>query len=246
MNEQEFFALISNDTRREILRSIAHEPKYLFQLAQELGKSQQSLQRHLQCLLEKGWIIQDQLVEGSKGPARKLYRIAKNMSVRITLSQHSFDFDVFEITMGKFDLQEDFPQDHIESLSKDLPRILSQACNEKKIDFAKQIQNLDAVLEQLGSIETFLLSRKLFITGELNETISMKLEGDAHRKDRELAYTIYSSSTPITIDVLQKEIKSQRTEILDSLKRLHDKNLLPEQGRILMKKLESKLKASSE
>jgi predicted transcriptional regulator len=245
VNEQEFFTLISNDTRREILRSIAHEPKYLFQLAQELGKSQQSLQRHLQCLLEKGWIIQDKLVEGSKGPARKLYRIAKNMSVRITLSQHSFDFDVFEITMGNSDLQGALPHDHMELLSKDLPRILSQANNGKKIDFAKQIQNLDAVLEQLGSIETFLLSRKLSITGELNETISMKLEGDTHRKDRELAYTIYSSSAPITIAVLQKEIKSQRTEILDSLKRLHEKKLLPEQGLILMKKLESKLKARS-
>ncbi|UCE15036.1 MAG: ArsR family transcriptional regulator [Candidatus Heimdallarchaeota archaeon] len=246
MNEKEFFALISNETRREILRSIAHEPKYLFQLSQELGKSQQALQRHLQCLLEKEWIIQDQLVEGTKGPARKLYRIAKNLSVRITLSQHSFDFDVFEISIGESDVQDEIPQDHIQSLSKDLPIILSQAFDERKIDFGEKIRKLDSLLEQLGSLETFLLSRKLSITGELNEEISVKLEGDAHRKDRELAYTIYSSSAPISIDLIQKEIKGRRTDILNSLKRLHEKNLLPENGLTLMRNLESTLKTSTD
>ncbi|MFX0014222.1 MAG: ArsR/SmtB family transcription factor [Promethearchaeota archaeon] len=246
MNEKEFFSLIGNETRREILRSIAHEPKYLFQLAQELGKSQQSIQRHLQSLLEKGWIVQDQLDERSKGLARKLYRIAKNISVRITLSQHSFDFDVFEISIGELDINNAISQDHLDSLSKDLARILSKASDAKKIDFGEQIRKLDTLIQQLGSIETFLLSRKLSITGELNEEISLKLEGDAHRKDRELAYTIYSSSEPITIDLIQKEVKSKRVEILDSLRRLQDKKLLPEHGQILMKNLETTLRASTE
>ncbi len=246
MNEKEFFALISNDTRREILRSIAHEPKYLFQLAQELGKSQQSIQRHLQCLLEKGWIVQDQLVVGSKGLARKLYRIAKNLSVRITLSQHSFDFDVFEISVGESDTKQSPPIDHFESLSKDLSINVLEALEVKDFDFAQQIRRINAVLDQLGSIETFLLSRKLSITGELNETISMKLEGDAHRKDRELAYTIFSSSAPITIDLIQKEVDTKRSELLESLRTLHEKNLLPEKGIHLMNKLESTLSAKSE
>ena len=261
VDEKEFFELISNNTRREILRSIAQEPKYLFQLSQELEKSQQSLQRHLQCLLEKGWIVQDQLVEGSKGPARKLYRIAKNLSVRITLSQHSFDFDVFEISVGDDNVRSTAATDHVESLSKDLPKILSQAINEKDLVFSQQtiddktidfteqnqlIRKLDIVLDQLGSIETFLLSRKLTITGELNEEISMRLEGDAHRKDRELAYTILSSSSPLTIDLIQREVKTKRSELLASLRRLKDKELLPEQGLNLIKKLESTLMTKSE
>ena len=101
------------------------------------------------------------------------------------------------------------------------------------------------MLGQIGKIESFLLSRKLSITGELNETISMKLEGDAHRKDRELAYTIYSSSSPISLDLVQKEIKTKRSELLASLKRLRDKDLLPEHGVNLMNKLESTLKVNS-
>jgi predicted transcriptional regulator len=246
MNEKEFFALISNDTRREILRSIAHEPKYLFQLAQELGKSQQSIQRHLQCLLEKGWIVQDQLVEGSKGLARKLYRIAKNLTVRITLSQHSFDFDVFEISIGEPDSKRSFPLDHVESLSRDLSINVLEALEKRDVDFDQKISRLNDVLEQLGSIETFLLSRKLSITGELNETISMKLEGDAHRKDRELAYTIFSSSAPITIDLIQKEIETERPELLASLRRLYEKHLLPKKGIRLMNKLESTLSTKPE
>ena len=245
MDENEFFDLISSETRRDILRSIANEPKYLFQLSQELNKTQQSLQRHLNCLMEKGWIIRES-VEGPFGPSRKIYRIAKNLSVRITLSQHSFDFDVFEISIGEPDSKRSFPLDHVESLSRDLSINVLEALEKRDIDFEQKISRLNAVLEQLGSIETFLLSRKLSITGELNETISMKLEGDAHRKDRELAYTIFSSSAPITIDLIQKEIETERPELLASLKRLYERNLLPEKGIRLMSKLESTLSAKSE
>lgn len=240
MDENEFFDLIGSETRRDILRSIANEPKYLFQLSQELNKTQQSLQRHLNCLMEKGWIIRES-VEGPFGPSRKIYRIAKNLSVRITLSQHSFNFDVFEISIGEHDKKRSYPLDHVESLGKDLSLNALEALEKSDIDFDQKISRIDAILDQLGSIETFLLSRKLSITGELNETISMKLEGDAHRKDRELAYTIFSSSAPITIDLIQKEIETGRPELLASLRRLYKKNLLPEKGIRLMNRLESTL-----
>jgi predicted transcriptional regulator len=245
VDEKEFFNLISSETRRNILRSIAHEPKYLFQLSQELNKTQQSLQRHLNCLMDKGWIIRES-VEGPFGPSRKIYRIAKNLSVRITLSQHSFDFDVFEISIGKSDTKRAFPLDHVELLGRDLSSNVLEALEKRDEDFDQKISSINAVLDQLGSIETFLLSRKLSITGELNETISMKLEGDAHRKDRELAYTIFSSSAPISIDLIQREIETEQPELLASLKRLYEKNLLPEKGIHLMNKLESTLSTESD
>ncbi|MCK4848600.1 MAG: ArsR family transcriptional regulator [Candidatus Heimdallarchaeota archaeon] len=237
MDEKEFFELVGSDIRREILRSIAQEPKYLFQLAGELDRSQQYLLRHLQCLLEKGWLTQE-LVEGPHGPGRKLYRIAKNLSVRITLSQHSFDIDVLDIQLGDLSDPEDNLQTHLEEISKDMSILLSRAVEKDHQDYAEQIRSLNVILDKLGSIESFILSRKLTVTGELNETISMKLEGDDHRKDRELAYTIFSSSAPIKIDILQKEIKTHRDELLASLKRLNEKNLLPERGLDLMRNLE--------
>jgi ArsR family transcriptional regulator len=248
VNEKEFFSLVGNATRREILRSIAREPKYLFQLSQELNRSQQSLQRHLECLLEKGWILK-RTVEGERGPARKLYHIAKNLSVRITLSQHSFDFDVFEIQVGKSNVQDTLELNYVDNLSKDLTTSLSRALNDKDFNPTEQtdaIQKLDVLLDELGSIENLLLSHKLILTGNIIKEISMRLDGDAHRQDREVAYTLFSSSAPITIDLIQKEIKTKRSELLASLKRLNNKNLLPEHGINLMKKLESTLKISSE
>jgi DNA-binding transcriptional ArsR family regulator len=237
LDEKEFFELVGSDTRREILRSVAQEPKYLFQLAGELDKSQQSLLHHIQCLLEKGW-LKSELVEGPHGPSRKLYRIAKNFSVRMTLSQHSFDIDVIDIQVGDLSDPEDNLQAHLEEIGKDMSTLLSHAVEKDHQDYADQIRSLNVILDKLGSIESFILSRKLSITGELNETISMKLEGDDHRKDRELAYTIFSSSAPIKIDILQKEIETQRDELLASLKRLNQKNLLPKRGLDLMRKLE--------
>ena len=235
---------MSNETRRKLLRSIAQEPKYLFQLSQEIKLSQQSLQRHLQCLLEKGWIAFD-WKEGPKGPARKLYSISKNISVRVTLSQHAFNFDVFEIKLDEDNSGLSNPKNHVELLSQDLAHNIRDAFEERDIDFAQKIQQVDEVLTHLESIENLLLSRKLSITGELNETISMRLDGDAHRKDRELAYTIYSSTSPITVDLIEREIKTRRTDLLESLKRLQERNLLPEQGIDLMTKLETAMNTNS-
>jgi predicted transcriptional regulator len=195
--------------------------------------------------LEKGWVSQE-LVEGPYGPARKLYRIAKNLSVRITLSEHSFDIDVFDIKIGSQNKSIDNLYTHMEDLSSDLTSALSYAVSKDQNVYAEQIQTLDDILDKLGSVETFILGKKLSITGELHESISMKLEGDDHRDDRKLAYTIFRSSAPISIGLVQKEIKSKRTEILASLKRLNEKNLLPESGLKLMNKLEVTLNSQSE
>jgi predicted transcriptional regulator len=245
LNEKEFFRLVGNEIRRDILRSVAQEPKHLFQLAKELNRSQQSIQKHLQCLLENGWLSQE-LVEGPHGPARKLYTVAKNLSVRITLSQHSFDIDVFDIQIGETSDPLDNFQTHLDEIGEDLSLALAQGIQKDHQSYAVQIRNLNLILDKLGSIENFILSKKLTVTGQLNETISMKLEGDDHRKDRELAYTIFSSSAPIKIDVIQKEIKTKRTELLASLKLLNERNLLPERGIDLMRKLEVTLSSQTE
>ncbi|MFW9777316.1 MAG: ArsR/SmtB family transcription factor [Candidatus Heimdallarchaeota archaeon] len=233
MDEEDFFWLVGNKTRRDILRSVTQEPKYLFQLAQELNRSNQTLQKHLHLLLDHEW-LECETVEGPHGPARKLYRIAKNIAVRITLTRHAFKFDVLDITLGHQPMKS-----HAESLSRDLTLSLEEALETQNSDFDQQIQTLDAALNQAQEIENFLLSRKLSITGDLNETISMKLEGDAHRKDRELAYTIFSRSDPITLELVQKEVKSKREDLLISLRRLQEKDLLPKKGLILLNKLET-------
>ena len=150
MNEKDFFRLVGNEIRRDILRSVTQEPKYLFQLAKELNRSQQSIQKHLQCLLENEWLSQE-LVEGPHGPARKLYQIAKNLSVRITLSQHSFDIDVFDIQIGEISDPLDGFKTHLDEIGKDLSLALSQGIQKDHQSYAIQIRNLNTILDKLGS-----------------------------------------------------------------------------------------------
>jgi predicted transcriptional regulator len=243
VKEKEFFELVSSDSRREILRSIADEPKYLFQLAQELNRSQQAIQRHLQCLLEKGWIVQDQVVEGSKGPARKLYRIAKNVSVRIMLSQHSFNFEFYEIEEEKYN----FNLDSLKAEVEQILVLLSESGG--NIDYAEQVEiirNLDQVLTHIGEFETVMLSHRLTLSGEINETIFATLDGDAHRKDREVVrYTIYDKNKDIDIELFRKNVKGPPTELLASLKRLKERKLLTRRGQEIITELESSIQANS-
>ncbi len=79
------FWLLGNPTRFEILRRLAHEPMFLGQLSRELEAHQQAILRHLDELIEKGF-LETYEDESIRGPPRKYYRLTKTvrLSVHIT------------------------------------------------------------------------------------------------------------------------------------------------------------------
>lgn len=79
------FWLLGNPTRFEILRRLAREPMFLGQLSRELSAHQQALLRHLDELIEKGF-LETYEDESIRGPPRKYYRLTKTvrLSVHIT------------------------------------------------------------------------------------------------------------------------------------------------------------------
>lgn len=79
------FWLLGNPTRFEILRQLAREPMFLGQLSRELSAHQQALLRHLDELIEKGF-LETYEDESIRGPPRKYYRLTKTirLSVHIT------------------------------------------------------------------------------------------------------------------------------------------------------------------
>ncbi|MFW9831815.1 MAG: ArsR/SmtB family transcription factor [Candidatus Thorarchaeota archaeon] len=79
------FWLLGNHTRFEILRCLANEPMFLGQLSRELAAHQQAILRHLQELIERGF-LETYEDESIRGPPRKYYRLTKTvrLSVHIT------------------------------------------------------------------------------------------------------------------------------------------------------------------
>jgi ArsR family transcriptional regulator len=79
------FWLLGNPTRFEILRSIAQEPRFLGQLSRELAVHQQAILRHLQELIERGF-LETYEDESIRGPPRKYYRLAKTVRVSVQIT----------------------------------------------------------------------------------------------------------------------------------------------------------------
>jgi len=79
------FWLLGNPTRFEILRHLSREPMFLGQLSREIAVHQQAILRHLQELIEKGF-LETYEDESIRGPPRKYYRLAKTVRVSIQIT----------------------------------------------------------------------------------------------------------------------------------------------------------------
>ncbi|MFX1317917.1 MAG: ArsR/SmtB family transcription factor [Promethearchaeota archaeon] len=79
------FWLLGNPTRFEILRRISLEPMFLGQLSRELAAHQQAILRHLQELIERGF-LETYEDESIRGPPRKYYRLAKSIRVSLQIT----------------------------------------------------------------------------------------------------------------------------------------------------------------
>ena len=79
------FWLLGNPTRFEILRRISQEPMFLGQLSRELAVHQQAILRHLQELIERGF-LETYEDESIRGPPRKYYRLAKTVRVSVQIT----------------------------------------------------------------------------------------------------------------------------------------------------------------
>lgn len=69
--------LLSNPTRRRMLRLLAERPRYLLELSNELGISKQAALKHLRYMESRG--ILEKVVDRSTIPPRKYYRLKEEV-----------------------------------------------------------------------------------------------------------------------------------------------------------------------
>ena len=79
------FWLLGNPTRFEILQRLSQEPMFLGQLSREIAVHQQAILRHLQELIERGF-LETYEDESIRGPPRKYYRLAKTVRVSVQIT----------------------------------------------------------------------------------------------------------------------------------------------------------------
>ena len=140
----EMLSLLENKARRGILERLVREPHYAYQLAEQIGVSQQAITKHL-VLLEKAEMIHSEKVPSTKGPAKRIYSVQKSFSIRIDLGPDLFKLEQRQLPKGgPMRLSNKLPQN-----SKQTAEALS---GRKKIGIDEAIlllSNLEESLDQL-------------------------------------------------------------------------------------------------
>tara|TARA_Y100001980_G_scaffold46348_1_gene30378 strand:- start:14679 stop:15425 length:747 start_codon:yes stop_codon:yes gene_type:complete len=181
----ELLSLLENKVRRDILKRLVREPHYAYQLADQIGVSQQAITKHLN-QLEKAGMIQSQKIPSSKGPEKRIYSVQTSFSIRIDLGP-----DMFKLEQRKL------PKGGPMRLSNRVPpnskKIAEMISGRKKIGFDEAIyllSDLEDSLNQLDEQRDALIA----LHQHVKNKASTNLENDfQHYEERQLIHSVFNN-----------------------------------------------------
>ncbi|MGC8932399.1 MAG: ArsR/SmtB family transcription factor [Candidatus Methanodesulfokora sp.] len=127
--------LLSNSTRRRMLRLLAERPRYLLELSNELGVSKQAVLKHLRYMESKGLL--EKIVDRSTIPPRKYYRLKEDVP------------DVF-ILIGDKVISECIHEE------EEAPRISEIMRRLEKLTDISSEDEIDEIIRELGVLMRYL------------------------------------------------------------------------------------------
>jgi predicted transcriptional regulator len=153
------FWLLGNPTRFEILQQLTREPMFLGQLSRELEAHQQAILRHLDELIEKGF-LETYEDESIRGPPRKYYRLTK--TVRISVHITPTGIRVMRIVPGaraprtiEGVIQRNYPELTQLLAKTQRLRAIPDPLNRKRVTL-ETLQQLEAKAKELQEVSRFL------------------------------------------------------------------------------------------
>lgn len=181
----EMLSLLENKARRGILERLVREPHYAYQLAEQIGVSQQAITKHL-VLLEKAEMIHSEKIPSKKGPAKRIYSVQKSFSIRIDLGPDLFKLEQRQLPKGgPMRLSNRLPQN-----SKKIAEALS---GRKKIGIDEAIlllSNLEDALDNLDDQRDAIIALHQHVKNKASSTIESDF---AHYEERQLVHSVFNN-----------------------------------------------------
>ena len=165
--------VLSNHTRRRIMRKLVQETHYALQLSKELRVSQQAICKHLTFMEKKG-LVRSRYVPAPEGPPRKMYEPSRNFTITISIGPGIFDTSIKE--MGDEEIRE------YTELREDFRKILhSQNYKERILMIYDLLSKLNKELSQLDRKRMELMRIKQDVLNEANSLINDLYDEYLHR-----------------------------------------------------------------
>ncbi|SHO47506.1 putative transcriptional regulatory protein arsR family [Nitrosotalea sinensis] len=203
------FHILGNKTRRDILFALSDEPMYFNQVSKKIGIGQQAMLRHMQALVDTGFVRTYGEKSDFGAPDRKYYRLESSFNLSISLSEDEFTIDYNE---------EKIPSDKIEILSnKKFKQISDDPSNalgtlrKYLTEIDNDIQNLQSEINNLKAIRQMLLQK----VHQIGQDNFIHLE-------RKIIYKMMKEN-PTSVTELSHMISENKFEVLNALRGLHDK-----------------------
>ena len=139
---------LENNTRREMLKTLANYNSYGLELSRMIGVSQQAINKQLEILEKLGLICTDGSIPSTMGPPRKVYR---SMGFSTIIIDYSKNF----MKIKKMDI--DYGDENIEGDNSDL---------------VNKLKDLNGEIDKIDRERNLLSSKKDAIIGMLKERAS--------------------------------------------------------------------------
>ncbi len=223
--------VLGNDNRRKILKLLALEPRYLLQLAEELGVSQQAVLKHL-ALLEKYGVISSYAAPGDMpGPLRKYYKLSKSVCLAFEMTEDSVDFKLKVIPGRGVEVEEEAEGEGFGNFADELQKLeakvsaLDGEVDRRQVLYRcnEILRGLNEELDDLERVRVRLLTLKQMTVNKAHQTIRNLSIQDLERR---ILYWVLGSEDMVDVEQLSVEFDVREKEIRSAVAQLQKKLLL--------------------
>jgi len=181
----EMLSLLENKARRDILKRLVREPHYAYQLADQIGVSQQAITKHL-TQLENAGMVQSEKIPSSKGPAKRIYSVQTSFSIRIDLGP-----DLFKLEQRK--LPKGGPMRLSNRVPKNSKKIAEAVSGRKRIGIDEAIYLLSDLEESLNQLDE-QRDALIALHQHVKNKASANLESDFEQyEERQLVHSVFNN-----------------------------------------------------
>lgn len=178
-------SLLENKVRRGILKRLVKEPHYAYQLAEQIGVSQQAITKHLN-QLEKAGMIQSEKIPSSKGPEKRIYSVQTSFSIRIDLGP-----DLFKLEQRK--LPKGGPMRLSSKVPSNSKKIAEMISGRKKIGLDEAIymlSDLEDSLNQLDEQRDALIALHQHVKNKATSNLENEFK---EYEERQLVHSVFNN-----------------------------------------------------
>jgi len=205
--------ILGNKTRRDIIKLVSQEPRYITELKRETGVEKMALARHLD------WMVRADILEvteesGGRGRPRKYYEIRGRKKVRVDITRNHFRVRVDEQKIPEGEGIHDLRIKGAEALADPMERLA--ALSETADDILREIRLHEEAINRLeGALSRIREAAERLVK-----------EADMDKIDGRILVEIMTSEDGDDLEGISRGIRESSSTVRRHLEHLREMDLV--------------------